>query len=262
MAVQIEAVVDFQHVARALSVEMPRQVPFAMAKTLTRLAQDAQAAVLQELPIVFDRPTGFTMKAVNITMATKASQAAEVFFKSSGAASGKSKNEHIRPGAQGASARAQKKTEFLLTRLGDLPPGWVTVPGKAMPLDGFGNLAGAYYKHIVNVLQLKVNTRYASGKAVSGASKKRAARLGVAAEIFAITPGKNALAKGGGWLPPGVYKHLPGRKLLQMLKFVRKASYESRLDLKEVVQKTVAAKLQTRWNESAAEALATAIKKP
>jgi hypothetical protein len=136
----------------------------------------------------------------------------------------------------------------------------VTVPGNKMPLDGYGNLAGSYYKQIINVLQLKVNTRYASGRAVSGASQKRATRMGVATEIFAVAPGTNALAKGGGWLPPGVYKHLPGRQLLQMLKFVRRAKYSQRLDIEKIAATTVAKRLQTRWDEVAATTIATALK--
>lgn len=253
--------VDFKDVAAALRTEMPRQVPFAMAKTLTLLARDVKDAVTAELPVAFDRPTPFTKNALSSTMATKGALTAEVVFKQSQEASGKAKNEHIRPGAEGSSARSQKKTEYLLTRLGQLPPGWVTVPGNKMPLDGYGNLAGSYYKQIVNVLQLKVNTRYASGRAVSGASQKRAARMGVATEIFAVAPGTNALAKGGGWLPPGVYKHLPGRKLLQMLKFVKRARYSQRLDIEKIAAATVAKRLQTRWDEVAATTIATALKK-
>jgi hypothetical protein len=193
-------------------------------------------------------------------MATKVTQESRVFFKESEAASGKAKNEHIRPGAQGAAARSQKKTEYLLTRLGDLPPGWVTVPGKAMPLDGFGNLAGAYYKQIVNVLQLKVNTSAKAVKGISKASQRRAVRMGAVSEMFTVTPGKNTMAKGGGWLPPGVYKHLPGRKLLQMLKFVRKASYKPRLDMQQVVSDAVTLNAEARWAESSAFAIGTATK--
>jgi hypothetical protein len=253
--------VDFKNVANALSVELPRQVPFAMAHTLTLLAKDGKEAIVKALPVVFDRPVKFTLDGVTFEKATKANQAAKVFFRQSDDNSGKAKNEHIRPGAQGAGARNQKKTEFLLTKLGQLPAGWVTVPGNKMPLDGYGNMAGSYYKQIINVLQLKVNSRYASGRAVSGASQKRAQKMSVATEMFAVAPGLNSMAKGGGWLPPGVYKHLPGRRLLQMLKFVRKASYSKRLDVDAVVKKAVDTNLQRRWDEAAAGAIATALKK-
>lgn len=252
--------VDFKDVAKALAVEAPKQVDFAMAKTLTALARDGRDALTKEMPIVFDRPTGFSLKAATFEKATPASQQSKVYFKESQEAAGKSTNEHLRPGAMGTPARHQKKTEFLLTRLGFLPPGWVTVPGSKMPQDANGNMPGSYYKQIVNVLQLKVGSRYASGKAVSKASQVRAKRMKEASEIFCVAPGKNTLAKGGGWLPPGVYKHLPNRKLLQMLKFVRKASYDMLLDVEKIVSEAVIANAERRWVESVDFALLTAKK--
>jgi hypothetical protein len=104
--------VDFKKVANALSVELPRQVPFAMAHTLTLLAKDGKEAIVKALPVVFDRPVKFTLDGVTFEKATKANQAAKVFFRQSDDNSGKAKNEHIRPGAQGAGARNQKKTSF------------------------------------------------------------------------------------------------------------------------------------------------------
>lgn len=255
---QLSFTVNFRDVAKTLAEVAPKQVNFAMAKTLTALAQDGKAAIIKQMPVSFKGPTDFTMKAPSFEKATPQTQQSRVYLKDSEAASGKSINEHLRPGALGSPARAQKKTEYLLTRLGDLPAGWVTVPGKAMPVDGNGNMPGSYYKQIVNVLQLKVNTRYASGKAVSKASRGRALRLKVASEIFCVTPGKNTLGKGGGWLPPGVWKHLPGRKLLQMLKFVKKASYQPLLDIDKIVGETVAANAEQRWAESVDFALLTA----
>jgi hypothetical protein len=254
--------VDFKNVANALSVELPRQVPFAMAHTLTLLAKDGKEAIVKALPVVFDRPVQFTLSGVTFEKATKATMASKVFFRQSDNNSGKAKNEHIRPGAQGAVARNQKKTEFLLTRLGFLPAGWVTVPGNKMPVvASSGNMAGSYYKDIINVLQLKTGSRFESGHGRYIKSQKRASKMGVATELFAVAPGLNSMAKGGGWLPPGVYKHLPGRRLLQMLKFVRKASYSKRLDVDAVVKKAVDTNLQRRWDEAAAGAIATAFKK-
>jgi len=237
----------------------PKQLPFATALTLTRLAKDSADAVVAQLPKSFDRPTPFTLKAVSFSPASKSVPKASVYFKDSNAASGKAKNEHIRPGAFGASARAQKKTEYLLTRLGDLPSGWITIPGKTMPKDSYGNLPGAIYKQIVNVLQLKAHTQKGA-RPIYKASQKRASKLGVTAEFFTVTPGKNALAAGGGWLPPGVYRHLPGRKIVQYLRFVPRAKYAQRLDTRAVVLSTVKKQLPVRWAESFSDAMAGAIK--
>ena len=258
---QISFKVDYKPLTKAFLEEMPRQLPFAAARTLTMLANDTRKALVKELPIAFDRPTNFTLKGPTATKATKESQTSSVEVPKSEMNDGKSKNEHIRPGAKGASQRHQKKTEWLLTQLGVLPAGWVTVPGSTMKLDANGNLSGRTYRSIVNTLQLKVNTKYASSRGITGKSQARAKRLGVPVEMFAVVPGSNSLAKGGGWLPPGVYRHMPGRKLQQMLKFVRQAKYEQRLDLDQIANEVIGQNLQTRFDESIALAMATAIKR-
>jgi hypothetical protein len=255
---QITFNIDFKDAAKALSEYAPKQVKFAMAKTLTALAQDGRDAIIKQMPVSFDRPTSFTLRAPSFEKATPATQESRVYIKDSQDAAGKSINEHLRPEAIGTPARHQKKTEFLLTRLGFLPAGWVTTPGKAMPQDVNGNMPGSYYKQIVNVLQLKPGSRYASGKGVSDRSQKKAKRFGVPVEIFCVAPGKNTMAKGGGWLPPGVYQHLPGRKLRQMLKFVRKASYAKLLDVEKIVTEVVTTNAEKRWAESVDFALLTA----
>jgi len=186
----------------------------------------------------------------------KTSLTAEVYFPDSQAESGHATREYIRPGAEGSRARAQKKTEYLLTRMGYLPTGWVTTPGRYImegKLDGFGNMPGSYYKQIIRNLGIK-NTK-GPPKPVSGASQRRAARMAVPNEFFAVKTGTNSLAKGGGWLPPGVYKRegKGGSTLRQYLKFVKKASYKQRLNVLAEVQTAVTTHLQTRWNESVKE---------
>ena len=188
--------------------------------------------------------------------AEKKTLTAVVYFPDSQAESGRATREYVRPGAQGAMARSQKKTEYLLTRMGILPAGWVTVPGRyimAGKLDGYGNMPGSYYKQIIRNLQIKTKAL----KPIPAASQKRAARMGVANEFFAISPGANSAAKGGGWLPPGVYKR-EGRKgeiLRQYLKFVKKASYRQRLDVKDEAQKAVSLNVDKRFKESVQDIL-------
>lgn len=246
----MEIKVEYRHVTDALDDVARRQVPFAVAKTLTALAGDARDKLIKKLPIAFDRPTAFTQRGVYTKAAQKNTLTAEVYFPQSQEAQGRSQREYIRPGAEGASARRQKKTEFLLTRMGYLPAGWVTTPGRYImdgKLDGFGNMPGSYYKQIIRNLGIK-----RPGKPVSGASQRRAARMGVDNEFFAVKPGVNNLAKGGGWLPAGVYKRegRGGSTLRQYLKFVKKATYKQRLDVKAEAETAVRANVQRRWDES------------
>lgn len=240
--------------AQALFAGLRSQLPFAAAKTLTAIAKDVQDAVKKALPVEFDRPTPFTVRGVFYKPAQKGSSpAAEVYFPQSQAQSGRAEREYIRPGAQGAGARNQKKTEYLLSKMGFMPAGWVSTPGRYImngKLDAFGNMPGSYYKQIIRNLQIK-NTK-GPPKPVSGASARRAARLGVENEFFAVPPGANRLAKGGGWLPPGVYRRTGagGKTLVQYLKFVRKASYRQRLDMPKIAVDVIGARAQQRWNET------------
>ncbi len=246
--------IDASEALELIQRQLPAAMPYVKASFLTGLAGNVQKKVTAQLPIAFDRPTPFTQRSVFTKGATKTRPLSEVYFPDSGANSGKERREYIRPGAEGARARSQKRSEVLLVKAGVLPPGWVTVPGGyAMRelLDGFGNMKGQYYRQIIRNLQLKT-TASRMAKPVSGPSMKRAARMGVENEFFAVTPGKNSLAKGGGWLPPGVYKRSGkgGRTLQQYLKFVRKAAYRPRLDVKRIASAEVTATASATFNNA------------
>lgn len=210
--------------------EFRAMVPYVAAKTLSGLGQATHMQVPTEMQRRFDRPTAYAMKAARVKFATKAELRSTVGFPDSEDASGKGRNEFIRPGALGSSSRRQKRTEYLLSRKGWLPSGWITVPGshaKRTLLDAHGNIPGSIYRQIINVLQI----RYNKPKAVSKASQRRAAGMGVDAEFFAVAPGANTLGRNGGYLPAGVYRRTR-KGLQQYLLFVKRAAYTKRLDLK------------------------------
>jgi hypothetical protein len=248
--VKVGGTIDSIDVQVALGQTAPRQVPYAAAIMLTRLAGDVRERFGKRLPEVFDRPTPFTLRGPRSTTARASALEAEASIPDTAAAGGRQAREYMRPGVLGAFNRSQKKTEFLLTRLGVLPVGWITTPGKGAKLDGYGNLSGRIYAQIINVLQLKA--RVVGGRSVAERSQKRARKLGVEAEFFAVSPGANALAKGGGWLPPGVWRHLPGHRITQVLKFVHKGSYKSRLKMKDEAIDVVRKNAPARWREASA----------
>jgi hypothetical protein len=245
---KITGVVDYRLTEDLLRNVVPRQIPYALASTMTALAGDVQAAVQADLPVAFDNPTDYTLRGVWRKPATKSDLTAEVYIPQSADEEGRAAREYMRPGADGASSRRQKRTEFLLTRIGALPPGWVTVPGRGAPLNGFGNIEGLVYKQIINVLQI----RYNKPKPVSKRSQKAASKLGVQALFFVVKPGANELGRNGGYLPSGVWKHLPGGGITQVLKFVRSAKYRKRLDLDKIGERVVEAKAGQRWSEASA----------
>lgn len=249
---QITCDVDIKQVTAALGDAARRQIPFVAARTMTLLAGDVQKHLQTRLPKVFDAPTPFTLRGVYTKRAEKTNLTAEVYFPQSHDGAGKPLREYIRPGALGG-LRHQKKTEYLLTVMGVLPAGWVTIPGKAMPLNQYGNLDGGHYLAVIRGLNLK--STKVKPRPMSATAQKRIKRMGVDNEYFAVTPGKNDLAKGGGWLPPGVYKRTgrKGENLVQYLKFVKKAAYTQRLDMRKEAQQAVKTNLNDRWREAVAE---------
>jgi hypothetical protein len=243
------ATVSYLPVQRSMRA-LSRELPGIASRMLTEFARVGSAAIQTEMPRAFDRPTPFTVRRVIWKAAERASLRSVVGIPESLEQAGKPTSEYMRPGVLGAARRNQKKTEFLLTKRGFLPPGWVMVPGSFLKnkLDGYGNVPGSYYKQVIRSLQIRESgDRYF--KAVSQSSQKRALSMGVSSEFLAVGRGRNTLNKGGGWLPPGVYRRTGrrGERLEQYFLFVPRASYEERLDMRKVVGEQVRAKAPAIW---------------
>lgn len=248
--------IDVSNAKALFGDKMPKAMPYVKAAMLSRLGSGGRDAVQKQMPVDFDRPTSFTIRGVWFKSATKARMQADVYIPESQDAAGKAPREYMQPGVAGTPRRRQKRTEYLLSRMGYLPGGWVSVPGSSAAklgmIDGFGNLKGRIYAQVVNVLQIKrADTKGARG--ISAASVKRAKKMGVQSEWFAVQPGKNTMGRKGSWLPPGVYRRAGrnGEELQQILKFVRTAGYRPRMDFAGTVRDYVVKNAQAAWNASA-----------
>jgi len=250
--------VDYKQVSAGLDDLGRVQLDKAVARSVTNLAFDVQDALKNEMLKVFDKPTLYTMRGVVVKKADRKTQdvlEAQAYFQGSEQAGGRNPYEYLQPQANERTyARLQKKCEYLLTINGYLPQGWITVPGRYIvnsgKLDPFGNMPGSYYKQIIRELMIK-NTK-GPPKPRFAAAVKRTVKMGVDSEFIAVKPGANQLGKNGGYLPSGVYKRtgVGGRKLQQYLKFVARASYHQRLDVRGVAERTIKLKFQPRWDES------------
>ena len=255
--IRIDLKVDVSGPLRLVRQELPRALPYVQSTLLSNLAFRVQDKLREQLPVKFDRPTPFTVRGVFVKKATVQEPAALVYFPESEDALGKAKREYMRPGALGAPRRRQKRTEFLLSKTGFLPPGWVTTPGSSAQkhgyMDGFGNVHPSVYKQIVNVLQLKPASGLKGARNIAARSAKRAKAMGTPVEFFAVAPGKNTASLTGAWLPPGVYKRVGKKKvesLHQVLKFVSTARYEPRIDIEAIAREEVAKSLQAEFDRA------------
>jgi hypothetical protein len=80
---------NFSALDRALMVLERDQMPFAIARTLTEMAQLGRATITRDIPTIFSqggRPKALTIDSVSMKSATKSTLAAEVFIKDKQAA--------------------------------------------------------------------------------------------------------------------------------------------------------------------------------
>jgi hypothetical protein len=127
-----------------------------------------------------------------------------------------------------------------------LPAGWVTTPGKGAKLDSHGNLAGSdlqadHQRAAAAIHQSEAGERSAARRERSGSASSRCS-----------SPSRrpNKLAKGGGWLPPGVWKHLPATASRRSSSSCKKAGYKQRLNLEQEIKQVLGSQGARRWEEA------------
>jgi hypothetical protein len=153
-------------VRRWLDVTAQKQVPFATVVALTMTAKDIQAAEVAVMQQVFDRPTPYTLNALKVTPATKATMTASVGFKEG--FGGTPAKRFLNPESHGGP-RSQRASEKLLAPL--MGGASYFVPGSGATPNQYGNLSGAFYKRVVS--QLKVSSDPLQNVTASTRSKKR-----------------------------------------------------------------------------------------
>ncbi|WP_454731854.1 MULTISPECIES: hypothetical protein [Cupriavidus] len=125
--------VDMRSVIRAFDDAQERQMPFAAARGLTRLAGLVRDAETAEIVRAFDNPVPFTRAAIGTSSATKALLEASVFVKDRQAV-------YLRTEVEGGQ-REQKTFERLFGK-------GIAVPSVGAKLNQYGNLTRGTIKKI------------------------------------------------------------------------------------------------------------------
>jgi hypothetical protein len=236
---------DMSRLAARLNDAQRRQVPFATALALTRVAQAAREEIIRaEMPRSFDRPTPYTLRATFVERARKDRLYARVLLRGS-----RAESSYLRAQIEGGK-RALKSYERKLLNAGLLPAGFVTIPGAGAKLNGYGNIPGS------RLMQMLSDLKIAEGWA--GATQNRSA----ATTTRKRRRGGNRyfVARPGGHLAPGVYiaSWKPGsREVKPFLLFVE-ASYRQRLDWQGIVTRVARQRFPDEFGRALAQALATA----
>lgn len=190
---------------------------------------DARKAAQGEMRRAFDRPTAYALNSLYVVPATTSRLVAELDVKDDAA-------YFMRPQTEGGARKPMKMIEQTLRAAGVLPAGWFVVPGQGAALDGYGNMLRGQSTQILS--QLRVQLVGGFDRAMS-----RQARAQINAQRRA--GGRFFVRRVGDGRGPGVYqREFTGRNVTPVLMFVKRARYQQRLPLGEIVQRTVDQRLQ------------------
>jgi hypothetical protein len=211
------------------------QIPFTTALALTQTAKGLQEYHRDLLPIIFDRPTRFTMNSLRVTPATKAIPVASVWFKDSTRA----QSHYLLPQVEGGG-RPLKRFEKWLVNRGLMSAGERAVPAKGLRLDAYGNISAGTITQILSQLAISPDAHQWE----TARSRKRAGAR--RARYF--------LPKNG--LPRGVWRQM-GKRLEPVLIFVSTVNYQSRYRFFDLSNDYANAHFPRNFVDAMARAVAT-----
>jgi hypothetical protein len=230
-----------------------QQLPFALAKTLTDIADIAKNNAVKEMKTVFDRPTPFTLNALKIERATKRKLEAKVLLKDP---THIDDPHHYLNVEVAGGERGYKPFEARLYRKGLIPTGDYAVPGPGADFDAFGNMKRGQVTQMLSALDafgdagFKANMGDKGRKRLGKTTKKK---RGMA--YFAAEPGnKQGLA-------PGVYKRVNtgfGGAITRVLLFSGATHYEPRISLERILEETYKSDGRSLFEKNMEEAMKSA----
>lgn len=206
-----------------------KQLPFAIAKALTKTGQIIKKEVINEMKRVFNRPTPYTLNSLKLTPATKRTLVAEVWFKDPGDKAITAGAKHyLTPQVYGGNRQMKRSEKFL---------GSYYVPGGAIKLNKYGNVTSGQITKILSGLKLFSE---------KGFSMNRTTKEG---KYFTIKGKSSHLA-------PGVWER-KRKGVSPVLIFTNNPNYTKRLAFFEIAQRTYKQNWKSIFEEALQQAIAT-----
>lgn len=264
---KIDVRTNLPGVAEALRKLPTSQVPFATAVAINKTAEQARAAVQEDMRAKFKNPTPWFINSLRIRRATKQQPSATVGFKDD-AGGDFNNNPMVSPHITGG-ARGMKGMEVRLQRVGLLPMGWYVVPGAGAKLDGFGNMSKGQITQLLNVLGTYTEAGYNKANAETRKKLAKGTRknYGFVYWVNPATTARSGLLKGkrrATHLLPGVYQRVAtpfGSSLKPVLIFVRMTSYRAVLPFAATVNGVVDQRFAAEFDQAMQQALRTAFQR-
>lgn len=222
---------DLDKLSAQLTGVARRQVPFAMAQTVTGVARAVATAERDNFAKTFDRPSPFTMNGIGVIPATKASLTAVVFVKDIQAA-------YLLPYEVGGPQVLGRKQAMLTPR--------------DIRLNTYGNIPRNRIASLKGKPDVFVGTvKFKTGKEISGVWERgeRGRQRGRRGRRTGRYGGKGLLNDYG-----------VGQKttLTLLVQFTRPAQVTHPLHYRAHAAKVAAASIPLQWNTAITKALATA----
>lgn len=246
---------------------MNRQIPYAVARTLTQVAQQAKASTEAAMAAKFDRPTPWTMKSLYYAPANKNNNPimSRVWLMDGqsrpGGRAGQNKLYVIGHQFLGGD-RPRKIIEYWLQRAGLIGANEYVAPGERARLDRYGNISRGQVQQIMSQLRLGIDE-----KSWSSGSKRSKRNVAKAGEMFFSRGPGNWFGRRS-WqhgrtqnLPKGVWMRIRfghGNAVVPILMVIRKPRYSQRIDLVGIGRKVHERNFHRLYRENFAEAMRTA----
>lgn len=243
--IEINVKHNFDRTIKLLNADLRKQVPFATAKTLNKMADYVKRATISEMKQKFDRPTPFTLNSLFIRYATKNKLSARVYVKDRELAKSKALSESI--GHQfGGGPRIRKRLEFWFTQAGYITSSEYLVPASGAKLDAYGNMSRGQIAQVLSQLQAGSDaTSFRTGSARSKA--KRAA--------------SGYFWSRGGQLKRGVWQRFgfaAGGAVKPILIVSKAPIYKQRIDIDKLANQIISRDFDAEFKKQFNEAVRTA----
>lgn len=226
---QIDIRSNIPQISAWLTDAQKKQLPFATALAMTMTAKEAKLDAVSVMRKVFDRPTPYTLNALQAVPANKRALVASIEFREFGSPPAK---RYLNPEVHGGP-RSQKSSERKLQRL--MAGSSHYVPARDMPLNKFGNLSGAVIQKIIS--QVGAHGDQSATKSSRSKGKRKASAY--------FVPRKG-----------GMILERKGDSIKPVLIFTRPPSYTKRFPFQETVQATVARRFDDHFAAAFERAMA------
>lgn len=250
---KINIMSNIKEVIKNLDEIAKKQIPFACSLALNRTGQKVKDTLVKDMKTSFDRPTPFTLNALQHTVSTKRNLTTKIWLKTPVRLS--QRQHYLEPHIFGVN-REHKTFERALLRKGILPAGMKVIPGSGAKLDAYGNMSRGQIVKILSYFKAfgeqgyKANITERKRRSLAKGTKRR-----IGHAYFVGRPGK-------GKLPLGIYQRFHfarGTAIKPILIFVSASMrYKKRWDFFGIGQRVVEKNFKNEFIQTLNEAIKTA----